>query len=43
MKKKYVPPEIKKILFDLSFIKTSFENDGNDDWWDDENAIPNSF
>ncbi len=42
-KKKYISPEIETILLTASFIRTSYEDDGYDDDWNDENAMPNGF
>ena len=40
-KKKYTSPEIETILLMASFIRTSYEDDGFDDDWEDENTRPN--
>ncbi len=37
-KKRYVPVELEAVLFDESFIRTSYENDENDDNWMDGDA-----
>ncbi len=40
MKKEYVYPKIEQILLDDPFIRTSFGNDDNDGYWEDENTKP---
>ena len=38
--KRYESPRLETFLFEPSFIRTSYGNDGNDDWWDDGDARP---
>ena len=39
-KKPYLNLELEIVLFEESFIRTSYGNDDNDGYWEDENTKP---